>query len=68
LALPLLLWNLAMAAMILAVQTAGLGLGWFPDLADAGISQWADHLVAFDGMPLDLPLYFLRDLLLCFVA
>jgi succinoglycan biosynthesis protein ExoH len=67
LVLPMVIWNGAMAVGIVIAQSAGAGFGWFPALAQGGARGWADALLALTAAPLDLPLYFLRDLFVCFL-
>ena len=63
--LPFLLWNLALLLLVLVVQKAGMGIGYFPDLWNASPLDWLDHAFALNDFPVNLPLYFLRDLLVC---
>jgi succinoglycan biosynthesis protein ExoH len=63
--LPFLLWNLVLLLLVLIVQKAGMGIGYFPDLWNASPLGWLDHALALNDYPINLPLYFLRDLLVC---
>ncbi|WP_137131355.1 acyltransferase [Rhizobium sp. FY34] len=65
--LPFLLWNFALLILVLAVQRMDMGLGYFPDLWGATRADWLDHTLAFNDFPVNLPLYFLRDLLVCII-
>lgn len=63
--LPFMIWNFALILFVLAVQSVGMGIGYFPDLWHASATDWLDYVFAFSDFPVNLPLYFLRDLLLC---
>lgn len=63
--LPFLLWNGVLLAAVLAMQHVGIGDGYFPDLWSASPREFASHAVAAEGFPINLPLYFLRDLVVC---
>ena len=62
---PFLLWNLGLFALVLLVQGGGIGIGYFPNLWQASAREILSHGFALEGFPLNLPLYFLRDLLVC---
>jgi succinoglycan biosynthesis protein ExoH len=64
-ALPFLLWNFALLAAVLVIQRAGMGIGYFPDLWAATPREMLSHAFATEGLPVDIPLYFLRDLIVC---
>jgi succinoglycan biosynthesis protein ExoH len=63
--LPFLLWNLVLLMLVLLIQRVGMGIGYFPDLWNASPLDWLDHAFALNDYPVNLPLYFLRDLLVC---
>lgn len=63
--LPFLLWNLGTLAVVLVVQRAGMGIGYFPDLWSASARDLLDYAFATETFPVDIPLYFLRDLVVC---
>lgn len=65
--LPFLIWNFALILLVLAVQSVGMGVGYFPDLWHASAREWLDYAFAISDYPVNLPLYFLRDLILCIV-
>lgn len=56
--LPLLLWNLLSLLLRLVVG----------EVEPASPMGWLNRLLAVNGMPLILPLYFLRDIFLCVVV
>ncbi|MDE1991050.1 MAG: acyltransferase [Rhizobiaceae bacterium] len=62
---PFLLWNTAFFLFVLLLQNRGIGDGYLPDLASASTRTLATLLFATEGAPIDLPLYFLRDLFVC---
>jgi len=62
---PFLLWNLGLFAVVLLVQRAGMGIGYFPDLWNASSRELANYAFASENFPVDIPLYFLRDLVVC---
>jgi surface polysaccharide O-acyltransferase-like enzyme len=62
LGVPLLAWNLLMLALL---TLYGLMRGKWQDMPDFTALGMADALVAFTGWPLDVPLWFLRDLFVC---
>lgn len=63
--LPFLLWNLGLLGLVFLVQRMGAGIGYFPNLTRAPLNILMDQALAIDGFPVNLPLYFLRDLLIC---
>ncbi len=63
--LPFLLWNSAFFMFVLILQHYGIGDGYLPDLSEATPHTLATLLFAIDGTPINLPLYFLRDLFVC---
>lgn len=62
---PFLLWNLGLFFLVLVVQRFGIGIGYFPDLWQASLRELASLALALEAFPVNLPLYFLRDLLVC---
>ena len=62
---PFLLWNLGLLLAVLLIQSVSLGIGYFPDLWRASPRDLLSHGLALEGFPVNLPLYFLRDLLVC---
>lgn len=63
--LPFLLWNGAFLVAVYLAQTNGVGHGYLPDVVGATPREMASHALALEAWPVNLPLYFLRDLLLC---
>lgn len=63
--LPFLLWNSLFFLLVLILQSYGIGDGYLPDIAGASPHVLATMLFAVDGVPINLPLYFLRDLFVC---
>jgi succinoglycan biosynthesis protein ExoH len=63
--LPFLLWNAVFLLGVTLLQVWDLGLGYFPTMVDASYRELANLVFATEAMPINLPLYFLRDLLLC---
>ncbi len=63
--LPFLLWNGAFFAIVLVLQRLGIGDGYLPKISSANPRELANMLFAIEDSPLDLPLYFLRDLFVC---
>jgi hypothetical protein len=62
LVVPLLAWNLLMLALL---SIYGLLRGKWQDMPDLTVPGIADALLALVGWPLDVPLWFLRDLFVC---
>ncbi|HVK90049.1 MAG TPA: acyltransferase [Mycoplana sp.] len=62
---PFLLWNGALLVLVWLAQKNGIGFGYLPDVVDATPREMATLAFAAEGWPINLPLYFLRDLLLC---
>ncbi|MDX3927028.1 MAG: acyltransferase [Shinella sp.] len=62
---PFLIWNLAFLLLVFAAQTKGMGFGYLPDVVGATPLELADLAFAIESWPINIPLYFLRDLLLC---
>ena len=63
--LPFLLWNSAFFLFVLALQYFGIGDGFLPDISNASPRTLSTLLFAIEGTPINLPLYFLRDLFVC---
>lgn len=64
---PFLLWNLSFLAFAFLAQKVGVGFGYLPDVLNPPQREMATFAFALEGWPINLPLYFLRDLLLCLV-
>ncbi|WP_088348008.1 MULTISPECIES: acyltransferase [Rhodomicrobium] len=62
---PFLIWNFGLYALVLAGESIGVGEGHFPNLAAAPAPVTLDLLFAIEHAPVNLPLYFLRDLMVC---
>jgi succinoglycan biosynthesis protein ExoH len=62
---PFLIWNLGFYACVYVAQAHGAGYGYLTDLHTAGPAVQANMLFAAAGKPINLPLYFLRDLFVC---
>ncbi|WP_165909363.1 acyltransferase [Shinella sp. JR1-6] len=62
---PFLLWNTAFLLLVLAAQARGIGFGYLPDVLSATPREWMNLAFAIETWPVNVPLYFLRDLLLC---
>ncbi|MBN9055716.1 MAG: acyltransferase [Rhizobiales bacterium] len=65
--LPFLLWNTAFLALVYLAQWRGIGFGYLPDVVNAGPRDLMNLGLAVETWPINIPLYFLRDLLLCLV-
>ena len=63
--LPFFLWNGALFVVVLIMQRVGLGDGYFPDLWNATPREMISHGAAVEEFPVNVPLYFLRDLFVC---
>lgn len=63
--LPFLLWNGALFAAVLLIQLFEVGVGYFPDLWNASPREILSHGTALEELPVNVPLYFLRDLFVC---
>lgn len=63
--LPFLIWNLAFLIFVCIAQGGGIGFGYLPDATTATPRELATLAFAIEGQPINIPLYFLRDLLLC---
>ena len=63
--LPFLFWNSVFFLFVLILQNRGIGDGYMPNLTSASPRTLATLLFAVEGTPIDLPLYFLRDLFVC---
>lgn len=63
--LPFMLWNSAFLILVYAAQRNGVAVGYLPDVAGAPSHELASLAFAVQDWPINLPLYFLRDLLLC---
>lgn len=65
--LPFLLWNLAFLAFVYLAQSRGIGFGYLPDVVNATPRALMNLGLALETWPINIPLYFLRDLLLCLI-
>jgi succinoglycan biosynthesis protein ExoH len=63
--LPFLLWNLGLFAAVWLVQSVGIGQGYFPDLHGSSVREMLTFAFAAEDLPVNIPLYFLRDLIVC---
>ncbi len=63
--LPFILWNGGLLIAVMLLQRAGVGVGYFPDLWNASPREMLSHGVAVEELPVNVPLYFLRDLFVC---
>lgn len=63
--LPFLLWNTAFLVLVYAAQSRGIGFGYLPDVVNATPRDWMNLGLAIETWPINIPLYFLRDLMLC---
>lgn len=63
--LPFLLWNGALFFSVLLLQRFDVGVGYFPDLWNATPREIISHGAAVEELPVNVPLYFLRDLFVC---
>lgn len=62
LVVPLVAWNMAMLVLLVAY---GLMSGKWQDMPDNTLLGWANAFFAVTEWPLDVPLWFLRDLFIC---
>ncbi|QRM57935.1 acyltransferase [Sinorhizobium sp. BG8] len=65
--LPFLIWNLSFLLFAFAVQKVGAGHSYLPHVYEASPRELANLAFAIESWPINLPLFFLRDLLLCVV-
>jgi succinoglycan biosynthesis protein ExoH len=65
--LPFLLWNCGLLAFVLLIQKMEFGIGYFPDLWHASAREFLTYAFAAEGLPVNIPLYFLRDLIACII-
>lgn len=63
--LPFLLWNAAFLLFVYVAQSQGIGFGYLPDVVSATPRELTNLGLAIETWPINIPLYFLRDLLLC---
>ncbi|PRD42621.1 succinoglycan biosynthesis protein exoh [Phyllobacterium phragmitis] len=63
--LPLLIWNGAFFLFVFLVQSRGIGEGYLPDVTHVPFPDLLNLIFALNGEPINLPLYFLRDLFVC---
>ncbi len=65
--IPFLLWNGGLFAAVFAAQRMGVGAGYFPDLWNDSPRELLSYGLATEDLPINLPLYFLRDLVVCII-
>ncbi|WP_420961584.1 acyltransferase family protein [Brucella sp. IR073] len=63
--LPLFIWNGAFFLTVYLMQSRGMGQGYLPDVTQARLPDLLNLIFALNGEPINLPLYFLRDLFVC---
>lgn len=63
--LPFVIWSLSFLALVVLVQMGGIGFGYLPETINASPRELATLAFAIEDLPVNVPLYFLRDLLLC---
>lgn len=63
--LPFLLWNGLFFLAILLALGVGLGEGYVPSPWQASVRELMTQLFAAEDFPVNVPLYFLRDLFIC---
>lgn len=63
--LPFLIWNGALFVMVLIFHRLNIGAGYFPDLWNANARELMSYGLATEELPVNVPLYFLRDLFVC---
>ncbi len=63
--LPFLIWNSAVFLVVYLAQSRGIGFGYLHDVLNADWRQTLTDGFAAEGMPVNIPLYFLRDLFVC---
>jgi succinoglycan biosynthesis protein ExoH len=63
--LPFLLWNGAFFLAVLVALGLGLGEGYVPSPWQASARELMTQLFAAEDFPINVPLYFLRDLFVC---
>lgn len=63
-ALPFLFFNLSTFALVLVLQLLGYGSFW-PDMLHASTIEVLDALFSIADQPINIPLYFMRDLMMC---
>lgn len=62
---PFLIWNLSLLLLAYLGQRNGIGFGYLPDVVGASWRDLSSLAFALEAWPINVPLYFLRDLLLC---
>ena len=65
---PFLFWNLSVVLVVGVAQSQGIGVGYFPDVWGADFRTILSHMFSLEDFPIDLPLYFLRDLFVCILV
>ena len=64
---PFLLWNLGLLGAVLVIQPLDVGIGYFPDLWNLSARDFLSNAFATEDLPINIPLYFLRDLIVCII-
>jgi succinoglycan biosynthesis protein ExoH len=63
--LPFLLWNCGLFGLVWLMQGMQVSVGYFPDLRGSSVRDLMTYAFATEGLPVNVPLYFLRDLVVC---
>lgn len=66
LVVPFLIFNLSVFFFVLGLQFLGGGTFW-PDLTGSDLHDLLDALFSIYDQPINIPLYFLRDLIVCII-
>lgn len=65
--IPFLIFNIILLPVVFIAQELGFAKLAFPAIADASLRTMLNLLFAFSDKPLNFSLYFLRDLIVCFI-
>jgi succinoglycan biosynthesis protein ExoH len=63
--IPFLIWNIGLFALVFVFELFGLSKGYFPPITDESPLAVINMIFAVTAAPINLPFYFLRDLMVC---
>lgn len=65
--LPMILWNLVMVGLLFWLASIGIQIRPDLKLHEGDTLSWVNALVGVSVLPVNAPLYFIRELILCFM-
>jgi succinoglycan biosynthesis protein ExoH len=64
---PFIIFNTGLYVLVFTAQQHDIAVGYFPDLQSLSTSDSLNLMFSYSAHPINLPLYFLRDLFVCII-